>query len=507
MPKWKLEIHQLDVGQGDSALILFKKTDKHGRFIVNKSIMIDGGHRYTDDFHRERKRHIRREINNGDVNGSSLLDVIIATNGDADHFEGLPADGIDLDITGPTTRFYGYHDFGRISHRPHYINCDVGQTIWSLFSTPIARPDAAPDMICIASNGSLRTAPVAAQYNFPTTDLNNKSLGFVVSHGSFKFFTAGDLGIEYEDRIYFGAEVSMFKVGHHGSQYSTSQTFLQTMNPRAAIISHGNRRFGRANEHHPTLATIRCIQASSVNFCYLTNPCTQVTNLPPDSPEHQKRIHLTQHAQRFIVAGHRDTVLHGPRARTDTLPAHPGNLPKSPRGHVLIDGPRSIRDDGNFTIRYKKTLPDGTRTTISDHYKSGRVEDLAQVIQLSDIPTSQFAPAMRMAKLLITAEQFKSLTDCKPDQEKLEFEKIMENKRNQKKMERKLDKGTDRPIYKMSALLHDDLVVEGSIQLELASTRVKHRFCEWPRKIEYHPDTHVGKVIVRRITDSPVQRM
>jgi len=41
---WKLEIHQLDIGQGDSALILFKKLNRDiKKYEVDKAILIDGG--------------------------------------------------------------------------------------------------------------------------------------------------------------------------------------------------------------------------------------------------------------------------------------------------------------------------------------------------------------------------------------------------------------------------------------------------------------------------------
>ncbi len=36
--EWKLEIHQLDVGQGDSALVLFKKLNEDLEYVVEKSI-------------------------------------------------------------------------------------------------------------------------------------------------------------------------------------------------------------------------------------------------------------------------------------------------------------------------------------------------------------------------------------------------------------------------------------------------------------------------------------
>lgn len=48
--EWKLEIHQLDVGQGDSALVLFKKLNEDQEYELEKSILIDGGKGFNHEY-------------------------------------------------------------------------------------------------------------------------------------------------------------------------------------------------------------------------------------------------------------------------------------------------------------------------------------------------------------------------------------------------------------------------------------------------------------------------
>lgn len=81
--EYKLEIHQLDCQQGDSALVLFKKL-KQQSYITEKSILIDGG---PNEFKGELRNYITKiKI--------KKLDAIIATHLDSDHIDGLPANNV-----------------------------------------------------------------------------------------------------------------------------------------------------------------------------------------------------------------------------------------------------------------------------------------------------------------------------------------------------------------------------------------------------------------------------
>ena len=75
---------------------------------------------------------------------------------------------------------------------------------------------------------------------------NAESLGLLINIEGIKILALGDLPKEYEEGLDLRADI--LKVSHHGSRTSTSKEFVQTVNPKVALISAGrNNRYG-----HPT---------------------------------------------------------------------------------------------------------------------------------------------------------------------------------------------------------------------------------------------------------------
>ena len=62
----------------------------------------------------------------------------------------------------------------------------------------------------------------------------------------------GDAGIDKEKDIldkYNISDIDVLKVGHHGSRTSSSETFINEINPKYSIISVGkNNRYGHPNK-------------------------------------------------------------------------------------------------------------------------------------------------------------------------------------------------------------------------------------------------------------------
>ena len=62
----------------------------------------------------------------------------------------------------------------------------------------------------------------------------------------------GDAGTEKEKDIldkYNISDIDVLKVGHHGSKTSSSESFINEMNPKYSIISVGkNNRYGHPNK-------------------------------------------------------------------------------------------------------------------------------------------------------------------------------------------------------------------------------------------------------------------
>lgn len=66
--------------------------------------------------------------------------------------------------------------------------------------------------------------------------------------GGVRWFFGGDLDQEGEEKIikkYPHLKIDVLKVGHHGSKTSSAEAFITQINPKAALISVGEKnRFG-----------------------------------------------------------------------------------------------------------------------------------------------------------------------------------------------------------------------------------------------------------------------
>ena len=83
-----------------------------------------------------------------------------------------------------------------------------------------------------------------------TDDENNSSTVLRLTYGEFSMLLTGDLGFDGEkDLLAWGVldDVDVWKVSHHGSKYSGSEEFLETILPNLSLISVGRNYYG-----HPT---------------------------------------------------------------------------------------------------------------------------------------------------------------------------------------------------------------------------------------------------------------
>lgn len=94
-------------------------------------------------------------------------------------------------------------------------------------------------------------------------DLNTYSIVLKVTFGNNKFMFTGDAqASNEEDMINKGYDLSadVLKVGHHGSHTSTSENFLNKVNPKYAVISCGkNNDYG-----HPHKETMERLQTKNI---------------------------------------------------------------------------------------------------------------------------------------------------------------------------------------------------------------------------------------------------
>ena len=82
-----------------------------------------------------------------------------------------------------------------------------------------------------------------------TNDLNDSSIVLKLTYGNNSFLFTGDATSNVEKVILSkDIKADVLKVGHHGSQYSSTNEFLNVVNPKYGVISAGkNNNYG-----HPT---------------------------------------------------------------------------------------------------------------------------------------------------------------------------------------------------------------------------------------------------------------
>jgi competence protein ComEC len=83
-------------------------------------------------------------------------------------------------------------------------------------------------------------------------DLNEDSLVLLIEYHDFQVLFAGDAGFPAEQEMRpWIRRVDLLKIGHHGSRGSTSDAWLDSLQPEAAIISVGHNTYG-----HPAPETL-----------------------------------------------------------------------------------------------------------------------------------------------------------------------------------------------------------------------------------------------------------
>lgn len=92
---------------------------------------------------------------------------------------------------------------------------------------------------------------------------NDNSSVIYLNYNKYKFLFMGDAGIEKENDIlakYNLKNIDFLKVGHHGSNTSSSEEFIKSINPKYSLISVGkNNRYG-----HPKGEVLDTLKGSKI---------------------------------------------------------------------------------------------------------------------------------------------------------------------------------------------------------------------------------------------------
>lgn len=192
------------------------------------------------------------------------------------------------------------------------------EVLWNSGPASIAAPANSPALFVVARRAHIWNGPPnPIQIGL---DGNGDSIGLILRFNQFFYYTGGDLPSQGEDLIANaimanglpnpagGAAFNMphriacFKCGHHGSRHSTSQNFLNTIQPRGALISCGRNQFGIGDNHPEQNVINRLHNHPDIRYFYLTN-CNYETNHVPAS---QGNDQLPVPGNKSRVAGQND---------------------------------------------------------------------------------------------------------------------------------------------------------------------------------------------------------
>lgn len=225
----KARAYFLDVGQGDSELMVFAG---------GATILTDAG-----------PAGVPRDLEKA-LHGERYIDLAIITHPQADHFGGF-AD--ILDGYGVGAFLYNGRD-----------NPDAAA--WAALRDKIAAKHiplitlAAGDNIRI-SDGKVGILSPDSEFS-ESAELNDTGLVQMVRTADFGALLVADIGSSVENwlvRNVKNLHADILKVAHHGSKYSSSEAFLRAVNPSIAVIEVGAKNiYG-----HPSATTLLRIASST----------------------------------------------------------------------------------------------------------------------------------------------------------------------------------------------------------------------------------------------------
>lgn len=220
-----LEIHIIDVGQGDSILI---KTPNA------KTLLIDGG---TNESEHIVKSYLKKHK-------IKTIDFLIATHPDSDHIGGLDAVVNKFNVKG---LYLPEQTITSDSYNDLISACNQKQVPLNyLYKGDNFSIDNYIDLFVLSPS-------------YIQDDNNLNSIVFKLSFKNKSFLFTGDAESSNESDIInsFNLEdIDFLKVGHHGSKSSTTSEFLDETTPDVAVISCGYKnQYG--HPHNTTLKNLK----------------------------------------------------------------------------------------------------------------------------------------------------------------------------------------------------------------------------------------------------------
>ena len=205
-PSEDLKVHFLDVGQGDSIFI---------ELPTNETILIDAS---IKDASNKIINYLREE-------NVSKIDYVFATHPHSDHIGGMSAVIKTFDI-------------GQIYMPKAVTTTKTYENLLLTIKDKNLKIKTAKAGNTIIDTDDLKLVVLAPNQD-SYESLNNYSIVLKLTYKEKSFLFMGDAETLSEKEITGDIQADVLKVGHHGSRTSTSQAFLNKVNPSYAVISVG----------------------------------------------------------------------------------------------------------------------------------------------------------------------------------------------------------------------------------------------------------------------------
>lgn len=209
-----LSVSYIDIGQGDSELIELPE---------GKNILIDAGD-------KDGTKNLMKYLNSRNI---KKLDLVIISHPHLDHYGGLLQVLKSIDITQ-------VYDSGAPTSSSTYLK------LLKQFAAKKVKLNVVRKGQDVSFNDGIVLkilAPEDPLLKNTRSDANNASVVAKLIYNKTSFLFTGDIEEESQDRLLkdnaSDLKSDVLKVAHHGSRYTSSKEFLETVKPRIAVISCG----------------------------------------------------------------------------------------------------------------------------------------------------------------------------------------------------------------------------------------------------------------------------
>ncbi len=202
----EMAVHFFDVGQGDSEFIEFPN---------GKTMLIDAGESEMGE----------RVVSNIKALGYDEITYVVATHPHSDHIGGLVTvlNSFNVDTVYMPSVSANTSTFEKLIYILENKKCKV--------------VEAKSGVVVIDEDNLFAqfVAPVSDKYD----NLNDYSAVLKLKHGNNSFLFTGDAEKTSENEITADIKADVLKVGHHGSNTSSTKKFVEKVNPKYAVFEVG----------------------------------------------------------------------------------------------------------------------------------------------------------------------------------------------------------------------------------------------------------------------------